>query len=143
MWFLISLILSISTNSETYHPSECSISSYRLQYINNEELKLHGLWPEKCCQCDSCGYPTYCKNTTLNQSSLGKELIDTINEVYANDTISSLQLSEHEYLKHGSCTDTSESEFFLLSIRLFERYRQYSPCVLLDNNFNILNETCN
>lgn len=116
---------------DPYSPSVCTVDSYYFTFIfdnKTDAYKVHGLWPESCSECSTCGYPSCCNssihyeypsdpdnfiirnwfNTTTTEECFGK-----------HDVI----LFEHEYFKHGSCMGVNNTEDYLdIVIGLYDRY---------------------
>ena len=77
---------------------------------NRFGFTLHGLWP------DGVGkvWPQYCKATTL----LPRQVIAA--HLCANPSV---QLTQHEWAKHGTCTTDSPAQFLARSRQLYARLR--------------------
>lgn len=135
----------------SYSPTSCSVTNYDLTFIydNSEKsFKVHGLWPEQCSECLTCGYPSCCDvgnmsyvlpsdseqitflktrwfNGTTQQDcftkSIKKKSIDHRQSIGNNNLVS---LFEHEFFKHASCTPLrqSASEFVERVMRLYDEY---------------------
>ena len=46
-----------------YSPISCNVTNYDLTFIYDDDemvFKVHGLWPEQCGECITCGYPSCC-----------------------------------------------------------------------------------
>ena len=71
---------------------------------------IHGLWP----QINSSAYPEYCKS--VNYTYPTDTLLENM-EAYWHGCDDDLW--EHEWQKHGSCTDMDEYSFFNTTINLF------------------------
>lgn len=145
----------------SYSPSTCTITNYDFTFLfdkNSQSFKVHGLWPENCLECSSCGYPSCCN-------------IDCINYTYPDDSTNFIEnywfnsvtteectnkknviLFEHEYYKHISCTNLKTTDEFLkLVIFLYNSYYKdyvYNNCngyaqlwLNLDSNFIYNNKT--
>jgi ribonuclease I len=127
-------------NNSQYSPASCNVTNYDLTFIyddNEKAFKVHGLWPEQCSECLTCGYPICCDannmsyvfpsdpvqiaflntrwfNATTQAECLNKRLKD-------GDLVS---LFEHEFLKHASCTPFRQntSHFVEQVMRLYDEY---------------------
>lgn len=77
---------------------------------NRFGFTLHGLWP------DGVGkaWPQYCKATALLPSAIVKA------HLCANPSV---QLTQHEWAKHGTCTSDSPQRFLARSRQLYDRLR--------------------
>lgn len=77
---------------------------------NRFGFTLHGLWP------DGFGkdWPQYCRATTI----LPRQII--AQHLCANPSV---QLTQHEWAKHGTCTSDSPATFLARSRRLYARLR--------------------
>ena len=92
----------------------CTIHEYKFAYLYNDVNKtydVHGLWPEVCCNYH--GYPFFCHPVTFDINVL-KPILPSLLEVWfpTYNQSQQLELMEHEYVKHGSCTDFSLLEYF-------------------------------
>ena len=77
---------------------------------NRFGFTLHGLWPDG----KTREWPQYCRPTRLlSKRVLSQHMCATPN----------LQLIQHEWAKHGTCTRDSPSEFFERSRTLYARLR--------------------
>lgn len=146
----------------SYSPDSCTVESWDFTFLydkSSEMWKVHGLWPEQCVECVECGYPSCCD-------------VSKINYYYPNDTTGfitsywfnsksiescvlnqEVELFEHEYYKHASCTNLRTSDEFLqLVIFLYSKYYDLyvnSQCVgyeqlwlKLDSNYNYNGTVC-
>lgn len=113
---------------ENYHPKRCTILSYRLALLRDspdQSWLIHGLWPEVCEECPSCGYPTFCNPRAVwNQTALDP-IAQTIQTLwYPGVPLPNNTLIVHEWLKHGSCTDLTELEYFNTTICLYRNMQE-------------------
>ncbi len=145
-------------SNEDYHPDVCTVKYYSFQFIiENNELKIHGLWAEQCNECLDCGYPTCCNmnkydNFTMPYDTgfIEKNWIGnlTIHNITTCDTISET-VFEHEVKKHGSCIGLYSFEYLdLVEILYYKYYKNIiNSCdndgcvILLDHNFTMLEST--
>lgn len=145
-----------------YNPETCTVLNYDFTFLYDkvEEMwKVHGLWPEKCAECENCGYPSCCDVSNINYYSPN----DTTNFITTNWFNSKsmeqcvlnkeVELFEHEYYKHISCTNLKTSDEFLqLVMFLYSKYYDLyvnSHCtgyeqlwLSLDSNFNYNGTQC-
>jgi ribonuclease I len=121
-----------SCNVYAYAPEDCTITNYMFTFIwdnKNESFKVHGLWPEQCTECITCGYPSCCNAYDIIYTD-PYDPTNFIQNYWYNTTTSeectglkSVSLFEHEYYKHISCTDmTTTTEFLNQTIELYDRY---------------------
>jgi ribonuclease I len=131
-----------SSPSYSYSPVSCSVTNYDFTFIfdeNESAFKVHGLWPEQCAECLTCGYPSCCDatnmsyvfpsdpgqiaflntrwfNATTQEECLNKHFRDNDNDL--------VPLFEHEFFKHASCTvfRQNASEFVEQVMRLYETH---------------------
>lgn len=129
MQYIILLILISIYESSTYSPSECTVDSYYFTFLRDSvgDFRVHGLWPESCEQCETCGYPSCCVDL---QYVYPEDPTDFINNKWfyslsyndcngENDVI----LFEHEYYKHGSCMGVKNTtEYLNYVIELYDEY---------------------
>ena len=130
-----------------YSPSNCSVTNYDFTFIYDEDekvFKVHGLWPEQCAECLTCGYPYCCDtsnmsyvppsdpeqiaflstrwfNATTKEECLNERIELGKKKSERDDLVS---LFEHEYFKHASCTRfrQSASEFVQQVMQLYDAY---------------------
>lgn len=152
-YFLVPPLPSSSSSQlkppSDYSPASCSVTNYDLTFIYDDgekEFKVHGLWPEQCTECLTCGYPSCCDatnmsyvypsdpdqiaflnaqwfNATTQEGCLNKRKSD-IKERIRNNGNDLVPLFEHEFFKHASCTAfrQSASEFVEQVMRLYETH---------------------
>jgi ribonuclease I len=135
-------------HSSQYSPASCNVTNYDFTFIYDEgekAFKVHGLWPEQCAECLTCGYPSCCAatnmsyvfpsdpeqvaflnarwfNATTQEECLNNKRFRYDGDRYDNnDTV---PLFEHEYFKHASCTGfrQSTSDFVEQVMRLYDEY---------------------
>jgi ribonuclease I len=115
--FLLPLLLAFS-------PPVCTPTYYRFDLLRQHETFLiHGLWIEQCKECLSCGYPSYCPQSTcdiandchFNISELAP-IKDELDKYWFNGT----NLLQHEYCKHGTCTNLTEYEYFATALKIYK-----------------------
>jgi ribonuclease T2 len=101
--------------SLTWVPGFCATHRDPDECRRDFGFRLHGLWPESV-----DGYPSNCSSDALPRN---------VREVYVG-LFPSPQMIDHEWLKHGTCTGLSPSQFFektknlLLSTTIPADYRQ-------------------
>lgn len=122
----------------SYSPAGCNVTNYDFTFIYDEgeqAFKVHGLWPEQCAECLTCGYPSCC--ATGNMSYIfpsDPEQVAFLNARWFNATTQEeclnvgngdlVPLFEHEFFKHASCTAfrQSASDFVQQVMRLYDEY---------------------
>ena len=150
--FLLCLIGSkyflVPPPSPSYSPASCNVTNYDLTFIYDDDekaFKVHGLWPERCGECLTCGYPSCCatKNMSYVFPSDPKQ-VAFLNARWFNATTQEecfnksnksnksnkrvkgdlVPLFEHEFFKHASCTPfrQSASQFVQQVMRLYDAY---------------------
>jgi ribonuclease I len=165
-------LTAINTNtpirSSQYSPVSCNATNYDLTFIYDESdkaFKMHGLWPEQCAECLTCGYPSCCDTKDVSYVfPSDPEQVAFINTRWFNATTQEeclnvgnngdmVSLFEHEYFKHASCTAfrQSTSNFVQQVMRLYDEYyamRVENQCagykqlwLNLDGNFAYNNVT--
>jgi len=123
-----------------YSPVNCNITNYDFTFIYEESeksFKVHGLWPEQCAECLTCGYPSCCLAGNMSYVyPSDPDLISFLNTRWFNATTKEeclnvgngndnmVSLFEHEFFKHASCTSLrqSASEFVEQVMRLYDEY---------------------
>lgn len=151
------------TMYKSYEPTVCTITDYKFTFIFDkptDRFKIHGLWPNGCIECPDCSYPSCCNIDKINYT----EPFDPLNFIEQNwyqslttngctESSEKVQLFEHEYYKHASCTNlTSSTEFLNLTIGLYDQYymKYVVPNCLnsneiwldLDNNYEFVKFEC-
>ena len=142
---MLPLFFNKKLTSENYHPNNCTVNTYKFAFLwdnNSQNYKIHGLWPDECDQCVTCGYPTCC-NTNLNYTIItNNSFIDKW--WYDNDEqgvtcgSKTTHLFEHEVLKHGSCVGIglNNEEYLNLVEDLFYNYYNYTDTYCKNNEEN-------
>lgn len=155
-------------HSSQYSPASCNVTNYDFTFIYDEgekAFKVHGLWPEQCAECLTCGYPSCCAATNMSYVfPSDPEQVAFISTRWFNATTQEeclnvgnngdlVPLFEHEYFKHASCTAfrQSTSDFVEQVMRLYDEYyamRVENQCagykqlwLNLDGNFEYNNVT--
>ena len=126
---LLSLLLIFACSCFSYSPSECTVESYYFTFLrdSNGTFKVHGLWPESCAQCETCGYPSCCVDLPYTYPNDPTDFITnkwfyslSYNDCNGEDDVI---LFEHEYYKHGSCMGVANStEYLNYVIELYDEY---------------------
>ena len=135
----------------SYCPASCNVTNYDFTFIYDESekaFKVHGLWPEQCAECLTCGYPSCCAatnmsyvfpsnpeqvaflnarwfNATTQEECLNNKRFRYDGDRYdGEDNNDLVPLFEHEFFKHASCTAfrQSASEFVEQVMRLYDEY---------------------
>ena len=167
-YFLVTPLKQPPINSSQYSPASCNVTNYDFTFIYDDGekvFKVHGLWPEQCVGCLTCGYPSCCAAANMSYvypsepeqiaflearwfNATTKE--ECLNVGNGDDMVS---LFEHEFFKHASCTPLrqSASEFVAQVMRLYDAYyvtRVENQCtgynqlwLNLDGNFAYNNVT--
>ncbi len=161
-FYLILAILVTHREELKYSPTACTITNYKFTFIfddNQEVYKVHGIWPEQCVECPTCGYPSCCNVDKIIYSDPYDPSNFIVNNWYATTTKeecthkSNVTLFEHEYYKHISCTNMTNTTVFLnKTIELYDKYYNkyvnnkcigYSEIWLsLDENYNYISSEC-
>ena len=155
-------------HSSQYSPASCNATNYDFTFIYDEgdkAFKVHGLWPEQCAECLTCGYPSCCDTKDVSYVfPSDPEQVAFLNARWFNATTQEeclnvgnngdmVSLFEHEYFKHASCTAfrQSASNFVEQVMRLYDEYyamRVENQCagykqlwLNLDGNFEYNNVT--
>lgn len=139
---IILILLFYHLVKATYSPNTCLITDYKFTFIYDKKdsrYKVHGLWPEHCEECLDCGYPSCC-NVKNIYYVYPDDPYNFIGNNWYNSTsneecsgIKNVILFEHEYYKHISCTNiTNTNDFLSLIIVLFNKYY-----------YNLVNGKCN
>lgn len=137
----ISYIYAMFNSSHTHREIK-NLSDY------TNVFKIHGLWPEylltnttcdscinlnttftentcnECIKCVGKDWPQWCDNTVnfdINLLKNNETLWNQITSLYEENVDS---LLEHEYLKHGTCTNYDEVTYFSIIIDLY--YKIYN-----------------
>ena len=164
----LSQLSQLPVTTTSYSPASCNVTNYDFTFIYDESekvFKVHGLWPEQCAECLTCGYPSCCAATNMSYVfPSDPEQVAFINTRWFNATTQEeclnkrirgdlVPLFEHEFFKHASCTAfrQSASDFVEQVMRLYDKYyamRVENQCVgykqlwiNLDGNFAYNNVT--
>ena len=141
-------------NSENFHPKYCTVTKYVFAFVREgEDVKVHGLWPDVCKQCSTCGYPTCCNIEEFMNFTM-PENVDFLDEHWLNARlphkiqtcgVTATTLIEHEVLKHASCMNMRSDEYVALVEKLFYQNFKYidrncdHECeIYLAENFSII-----
>lgn len=110
-------------SSENYHPLLCDIQQYVFAFLwNGSDYQIHGLWPDQCKECMTCGYPTCCNSSKFASSYQEPSDISFVKEYWYGGLqkksspietcgIKAFTLLEHEVVKHGSCMNYFTDEY--------------------------------
>ncbi|EAR91268.1 ribonuclease T2 family protein (macronuclear) [Tetrahymena thermophila SB210] len=136
---LFALLLSY-TSAYTYLVFEmewpgtiCQQKSCSAQYLGNfddQNFNIHGLWPSGS-RSNPCSYPSNCSNDDLDYSQINQSDIDYINAYWVGLYNDSDSFRTHEWQKHGTCFNGSETQFFSTVTSL---HKQYNPIKALANH---------
>ena len=170
----LSQLSQLPVTTTSYSPASCNVTNYDFTFIYDESekvFKVHGLWPEQCAECLTCGYPSCCAATNMSYVfPSDPEQVAFINTRWFNATTKEeclnnkrfrdddedndlVSLLEHEFFKHASCTAfrQSASDFVQQVMRLYDEYyamRVENRCagykqlwLNLDGNFEYNNVT--
>jgi hypothetical protein len=116
-----------------YSPDVCTPTDYKFTFIfdhNTNTFKTHGIWQETCEECPQCGYPSCCNLDQVNYTD-PYDPTNFIPTKWYNTTAHEdctdghkVQLFEHEYIKHISCSSDMKTttEFLDKAIELYDKY---------------------
>lgn len=98
-----------------------------------KNFTLHGLWPQFR---DLGDYPSFCSQVPFDPSAVEKEGLSKMmtywpNVKYPEGDPNYESFWEHEWLKHGTCTGLSPSEYLSAAVDLIVAYG--SPTILSDS----------
>lgn len=94
-----------------YSPIQCTITNYDFTFIydnTSKSFKIHGLWPEICIECISCGYPSCCNINSINYTYPYDPTNFIVDNWYSSESNEectgkrNVILFEHEFYKHIS-----------------------------------------
>lgn len=125
-----------STPSSSYSPPSCSVTNYDFTFIYDDAergFKVHGLWPEQCGECLTCGYPSCCDTSKMSYvypsdpdqiTFLNERWFDGTTQEECAESGEIVPLFEHEFFKHASCTPfrQSASDFVQQVMQLYDEY---------------------
>lgn len=121
----------LGLTQENYHPDHCNVTSYKLAFIHgSSRFLVHGLWPEGCCQCTTCSYPTCCQMDKFSNFVMPKNTDFIDHNWYGGQShmdnhvcgMRTYTLFEHEVLKHGSCMGLDATGYMSIVAKVYERY---------------------
>ena len=135
----LSKLLQPPIKDYSYSPTSCNVTNYDLTFIydeNEKAFKVHGLWPEQCAECLTCGYPSCCDASNMSYVFPRDTVqIAFLNARWFNATTKEecvnvgngdnlVPLFEHEFFKHASCTPFRQntSRFVEQVMRLYDEY---------------------
>jgi len=78
---------------------------------------IHGLWPEN----SDGSYPQNCPGPKFNTTAIS-DLITTLNKVWPSNNGANSVFWQHEWEKHGTCSEFGEHAYFQNSIKLQAKY---------------------
>jgi ribonuclease I len=162
IYILLLCITGLYVSNSSYSPTKCTPTNYDLTFLydnNSTSWKIHGIWPEICAECTTCGYPQCC-NINNVKYEYPNDPTNFIQQYWYNVTtkeeclgLQDVILFEHEYYKHISCSNIGNTTSYLnLMIQLYKKY--YSDYIVnqcngsdqlwinLDQNFNYIKTTC-
>lgn len=122
--------------AQSWQPEFCYGTSYPGCSHPEEYWKthftIHGLWPQYA----SSGYPQSCTNEPFDESIPDEIGWDTMTTYWPNvkyDETSSdyTEFWEHEWSKHGTCSNLSQYDYFSSAISLLQKFG--TPSVVSDN----------
>jgi ribonuclease I len=170
----LSQLSQLPVTTTSYSPAGCNVTNYDFTFIYDESekvFKVHGLWPEQCAECLTCGYPSCCAATNMSyifpsdpeqvafintrwfNATTKEECLNNKRFRYDDEDNDLVSLLEHEFFKHASCTAfrQSASDFVEQVMRLYDEYyamRVENQCagykqlwLNLDGNFAYNNVT--
>ena len=170
----LSQLSQLPVTTTSYSPASCNVTNYDFTFIYDESekvFKVHGLWPEQCAECLTCGYPSCCAATNMSyvfpsdpeqvafintrwfNATTKEECLNNKRFRYDDEDNDLVSLLEHEFFKHASCTALrqSASGFVEQVMRLYDEYyamRVVNQCagykqlwLNLDGNFEYNNVT--
>lgn len=149
----------------------CTPTQYVFSFLwssADQHYQVHGLWPETCAECVTCGYPSCCANTTTFVSPeddaqfIAHHWYNSTSKAPCLSSSSSslsvvVPLFQHEYQKHGTClcsanqTPVTSTEYLATVETLFDRYDPLAntacsppsqPWLYLDAHFELQQTRC-
>ena len=141
----LSQLSQLPVTTTSYSPASCNVTNYDFTFIYDESekvFKVHGLWPEQCAECLTCGYPSCCAATNMSyvfpsdpeqvafintrwfNATTKEECLNNKRFRYDDEDNDLVSLLEHEFFKHASCTAfrQSASDFVQQVMRLYDEY---------------------
>lgn len=116
---------NIASNSEYYlfvrrwPPSVCLDHHCIPNAVNMSKWVIHGLWPEY----SNNKWPEYCSDKKLDPSKL-KTLLPQLKKMWPNLLSGKREISlwQHEWSKHGTCSNLNQFEYFDQTLQLNDLY---------------------
>jgi ribonuclease I len=141
----LSKLLQPPIKDYSYSPAGCNVTNYDLTFIYDDgekAFKVHGLWPEQCAECLTCGYPSCCATKDMSyvfpsdpvqiaflnarwfNATTQEECVNVGNDGELVPLVPLVPLFEHEFFKHASCTPfrRGASQFVEQVMRLYDEY---------------------
>lgn len=101
---------------EAYDNNDELIHVLSLMQDENKKWSIHGLWINYY---KKEGYPEYCRWVDFDIKKL-KPIIGELNQYWFSDMGTNSKFWKHEYIKHGSCTNMDELEYFSKVLELYK-----------------------
>ena len=74
----------------------------------------------ECLECQKCGYPTTCVKCNFNITDLNPLAVQLGQKWYPAIPFISNGLLEHEWCKHGTCTNMTMIQYFNVSLNIYD-----------------------
>lgn len=89
-----------------------------------KQFNVHGLWyPEEYCNCNSNPFYSECKTSNLSSlASIKTQMYQYWNDYEADPTA----LWEHEWYKHGTCSNLTQLSYFSTALELLQKLNPYT-----------------
>ena len=109
---LFSLLLAITAPFDYYMFARSWAPT--VPNASREAFVIHGLWPNW----DNGSWPSYCDNTTLNQTAIRSLQPDMITHWTDTTTFSKANVAfwNHEWTKHGTCSGHTQLQYFAVAL---------------------------
>ena len=142
------------TTCDWFAPKISCMSLHTLKTLDYlKKYKIHGLWPEttrttlcsecntlnimmdsgqnisstsihNCFDCIGKNYITYCKKVVFDYMVL-QRLMYFFDNYYKQKNLTLYYLIRHEYMKHGSCTNLEETDYFIKTQQVYNLVMDY------------------
>lgn len=121
------LLIVCQTTAKTCYPETYT---FGLLFDHKaDRYQCHGLWVDSCCKnMNPPSYPFFCKNVTFDWNELKPIWANLTDNWYPyGDKVQQKHLIDHEWQKHGSCTNYDILTFFQLSLCIRDKLSSVIP----------------
>ena len=104
--------------STTWAPTFCAINPTKCTGNPINNFIIHGLWPQDYNQ----SYPQFCQPCYPFDKNMLNEMEEDLKKYWSDTGVIDWQFLEHEWDKHGCCTDMEQKEYFEKVLELRKKW---------------------